>query len=547
MAYIIQGTDLSIPPIIIENKTVDTSTDLVLLGRNVTDFGIHVDHNFLHLLENFADTAPPPNPLPGQLWFDKTDAPDGKLKVNLTVTPGTPNWQPILNTTVGLQDEVDLIESSLGLMFTFTGAYDATAFTGYNFLTINAFTLHDTLTELDSALFVLEQDRIAATDLLNNEFANLLIGLGSDANEPFSPGDGSFSAGDTGSGLNSLSWLNGAPSLGSLHDVFININNSFDGITATFNTRVDNLETSLETKDFNMIASMGFLFGDGNINIAPLNAINFVTVPAGGTLVDAFESMAVGINSAVLLAANDHNIGSLQEKVRNIEANSLGDMVNGAGNFDNSALVNTNFISTVVNVQEALTVLDTTLNDLAAIDNGAAPQAEIDLVEDKTGFLDQVAALKLSVINGLANVTTPLIATDNFFDAIIQLDGAITAAATSGITELDGDARYLRSAFLEHAENASGSFVKINISPTNALLLQWGSAAPGAVPATQVLPLAYPSTSYSVMVMKFGNEIANRDSFVVSSTPSSFDYLIPGSIITMQWFTIGIIDAIAAP
>lgn len=70
MSYIIKtydGTQLSI----VDDGTVDTTTDLSLVGRNYSGYGISQNENFLYLLENFANTSPPPKPLPGQIWFDK--------------------------------------------------------------------------------------------------------------------------------------------------------------------------------------------------------------------------------------------------------------------------------------------------------------------------------------------------------------------------------------------------------------------------------------------------------------------------------------------
>jgi len=59
---------------------IDNSTSLNLIGRNATNFGIAQNDNFLWLLENFANYAPPNNPIQGQVWFDKTV---NKLKLNV--------------------------------------------------------------------------------------------------------------------------------------------------------------------------------------------------------------------------------------------------------------------------------------------------------------------------------------------------------------------------------------------------------------------------------------------------------------------------------
>lgn len=70
MSYSINYSDLSKVPLIIEDGTLNTSTDLALLGRSVSGYGQYVAQNFLHLLENFASSEPPATPTHGQLWYD---------------------------------------------------------------------------------------------------------------------------------------------------------------------------------------------------------------------------------------------------------------------------------------------------------------------------------------------------------------------------------------------------------------------------------------------------------------------------------------------
>jgi len=54
----------------VADGTVDTSTDLTLIGKNYAGYGQSQNDNFVWLLENFANTTQPPNPLKGQIWFD---------------------------------------------------------------------------------------------------------------------------------------------------------------------------------------------------------------------------------------------------------------------------------------------------------------------------------------------------------------------------------------------------------------------------------------------------------------------------------------------
>lgn len=56
--------------IVIEEGTIDTTFDLKLLGKNYAGYGEIQNENFLHLLENFANSTAPPRPINGQIWYD---------------------------------------------------------------------------------------------------------------------------------------------------------------------------------------------------------------------------------------------------------------------------------------------------------------------------------------------------------------------------------------------------------------------------------------------------------------------------------------------
>ena len=69
MSYLINrfnGSEL----VVLEDGTVDVTTDLSLVGRNTVGYGELQNENFVFLLENFARANAPNNPLRGQLWFD---------------------------------------------------------------------------------------------------------------------------------------------------------------------------------------------------------------------------------------------------------------------------------------------------------------------------------------------------------------------------------------------------------------------------------------------------------------------------------------------
>ena len=70
MSYKINTTNGTLLVDLIDGRIDTASTDLVLIGRNYTGYGEAVNENFVKVLENFANTAPPPSPLTGQLWYD---------------------------------------------------------------------------------------------------------------------------------------------------------------------------------------------------------------------------------------------------------------------------------------------------------------------------------------------------------------------------------------------------------------------------------------------------------------------------------------------
>ena len=59
-------------PLSLLSQPALTATPLTLVGRLTPGWGEAFNENFLHLLENFADTRPPPSPISGQFWYQDT-------------------------------------------------------------------------------------------------------------------------------------------------------------------------------------------------------------------------------------------------------------------------------------------------------------------------------------------------------------------------------------------------------------------------------------------------------------------------------------------
>ena len=72
MAYTINLTDGTIFATIADG-TINTSSSMILVGKNYAGYGEFLDENFIHLLESGSNTTAPSAPLTGQLWWDKTN------------------------------------------------------------------------------------------------------------------------------------------------------------------------------------------------------------------------------------------------------------------------------------------------------------------------------------------------------------------------------------------------------------------------------------------------------------------------------------------
>lgn len=73
MAYQINKTDGTIVATVADGQIDQLSTGLTLIGKNYSGFGEALNENFIKLLENFANTSLPANPVRGQLWYDTSE------------------------------------------------------------------------------------------------------------------------------------------------------------------------------------------------------------------------------------------------------------------------------------------------------------------------------------------------------------------------------------------------------------------------------------------------------------------------------------------
>tara|TARA_R110000796_G_scaffold46462_8_gene112214 strand:- start:8893 stop:10236 length:1344 start_codon:yes stop_codon:yes gene_type:complete len=104
MAYTINKTSGAVLATV-SDGTIDTTTNLTLVGKNYAGYGEFLNENFVKVLENFANTSAPSSPLLGQLWWDSTNA---VLKVY-----NTTGWKPIVSTVVSSSTPTNVITGDM--------------------------------------------------------------------------------------------------------------------------------------------------------------------------------------------------------------------------------------------------------------------------------------------------------------------------------------------------------------------------------------------------------------------------------------------------
>lgn len=99
MTYSVTFTNPTKTPITVTTGTINQTTSVSLVGKNVANYGQTFARNFITLLENSAYITAPGSPIEGQLWFD-TSLPHDKV---LRVYDGAV-WRSTSNIYTGTTD-----------------------------------------------------------------------------------------------------------------------------------------------------------------------------------------------------------------------------------------------------------------------------------------------------------------------------------------------------------------------------------------------------------------------------------------------------------
>jgi hypothetical protein len=109
MSYDINKTDgSSLIPGGLDVEDQQTVAGLTFFGKNRINYGEPLNENFVRLLENFANTSPPANPILGQIWFDTNTTP-GQLKIYLDAL----GWRSLGSTLVSPTPPTSVLPGAL--------------------------------------------------------------------------------------------------------------------------------------------------------------------------------------------------------------------------------------------------------------------------------------------------------------------------------------------------------------------------------------------------------------------------------------------------
>jgi|TARA_B110000977_G_scaffold94633_1_gene125072 microcystin-dependent protein len=178
MPYTINYTDVANAKgtITVEDGTINRETSLGFPGRNTTAYGAVVAENFLHLLENFANTSEPTNPSEGQLWWDKNAGQDV-----LKVYNGT-NWLP----SSGITKSIDTpAYAQTGDLWVDTDNQQLYLFTGGGWILVGP-SFSEGLASGVKAESITAQDNLAYT-ILRIEVSGATVGIISGSDASFVP------------------------------------------------------------------------------------------------------------------------------------------------------------------------------------------------------------------------------------------------------------------------------------------------------------------------------------------------------------------------
>ena len=124
MSYILNKTNGSIIATVVD-ASIDTTTDLIFVGRNYAGYGEIQNENFLRLLENFSNSIAPSKPIEGQLWYDSN-------KKHVNVYDST-NWKSLATLEVNSNNPINIVIPTTGDLWYNSESQQLSIFNGLSY------------------------------------------------------------------------------------------------------------------------------------------------------------------------------------------------------------------------------------------------------------------------------------------------------------------------------------------------------------------------------------------------------------------------------
>jgi hypothetical protein len=327
MSYTINLTDGTIFATI-PDGTINTSSSMILVGKNYAGYGEFLDENFIHLLENSSNTTAPGAPLTGQLWWDSAN---GLLKVYngstfKTISAATSSATAPTGNVIG-----DLwYDTTNSLLKVWTGSAWLTV--GPSVVSgtgAQATTISDTLSQLHDVVEITASNSVVAIFSTDSTFQpqTPITGFGNIYPGLTMSNSGNLASGNTITGTAS----NAALFAGSNISTFMRSNAS----TSTTGTLSVLNDTGLNVgvdSDFNVGVS-----GSGDVTLKNItsNGNLVLQINQGGIPTNAISiNGTTGVVTIPSLAGNT-SLGNIAvNNITNLNANAVGNIGNSSSYFN---------------------------------------------------------------------------------------------------------------------------------------------------------------------------------------------------------------------
>jgi hypothetical protein len=492
---------------ILNDGTVDNTTDLVFIGKNYTGYGDPVNENFIRLLENFANITPPNRPLSGQIWFDATT---NRLKVftgsryrNLAVI-STGTSFPLDSTTGDMHFNGSLFYAYTGASWLPVGPLTSTSGGGAELPATSVITESQSLRNIIS--LGLDNESVAvfststayavfSTDPFYNKYPGIYPGI----NLPDTDEDGISAYYDSGSNIGNLLWGTAGSALGlvdysSASPILIRssdivLRNSPLGaitinddagvlINDVFQLHVTR-EQGIATSSISNVRNNVIKFNINTVNGTYTNFINF----------DARS----GFYRVLPTTATDVSLGSSNtgERFANLHVNNIFSNQAAITTVTSTRLVGSIVSATQLTVSSNATVTGSLQIGTTSTINGARIWTTSTLVNNSqlvndAGYLtaNTVGSFVVSSVNGTANQVT---VTPTTGSVVVSLPNNLQVGNVTA-NRVDSPAIYMNgSLVLTAATVPSGGIVSVVGTATQIVANQVGSEVRLSLPSEVIV------------------------------------------------------------